>query len=163
MNNVKMSWLEEKCPITLSTFKEIGQENVFILPCLHKFEKKAIVTHIEKGNESCPVCKNKFKASDLGITTLRETQQQIREPLLYTIVYATEVVDSEDSNASSTHSSSQSEEEEEYSQENNNVLILLTSDEDDHSQGNSEELSLLGFIVADEDSILSDEDYEPSE
>jgi hypothetical protein len=65
------SWLDERCPITWTTFREIGPSNMMVLPCFHKFERDAIVQHLRNGNEFCPVCKIAVKAEQFGIEVER--------------------------------------------------------------------------------------------
>ena len=43
------------CPITLTKLTE--GDNIAILPCLHTFQREALLKWIDKGKATCPICR----------------------------------------------------------------------------------------------------------
>lgn len=54
---------EQICTITREIFKE--GDAIAILPCKHLFNKKAILTWLQKKNAECPVCRSKFDSIEV--------------------------------------------------------------------------------------------------
>lgn len=130
--NAEPSFLDELCPITLSSFRHIGVDNIMFLPCFHKFDREAITKHIQNRNYHCPVCKKEFNPFALGI----EVEKKKKPPLLDLTVF-----DSDDDTQGEDLGSTSDEEGEEG---------------EDDSPG-----SLREFVV-DDGGEDEDEEYQPS-
>lgn len=65
------SWLDELCPITLTPFREI-KDDIMLLQCMHRFDRRAIINHLSRGNRFCPVCKLVVNPLDYGVEVIKE-------------------------------------------------------------------------------------------
>ena len=54
------------CAITLEPFINIPPENVFKLPCGHRFDIHAIVENENQGRNECPQCRTLYNMDELG-------------------------------------------------------------------------------------------------
>ena len=56
------------CPITLTKLTE--GDNIAVLPCLHTFQREALLKWINKGKATCPICRFEIPADDKDIFSI---------------------------------------------------------------------------------------------
>lgn len=67
------------CPITLVPFVDIPEKDRIILPCLHKFDKNALVQAWELQETrvyKCPLCRTVVSPKDVGITLKKRRKKR---------------------------------------------------------------------------------------
>ncbi len=61
----------DRCPITLTPFADLAPDAILFLPCVHRFERAAILQYFADGNNRCPVCKLEIALSWYNIPSRR--------------------------------------------------------------------------------------------